>query len=280
MPERRYRILAVDLDGTLTTSDKTISPRTRQAVWDAIDAGTHIVLASGRPLVGVAPVADSLELDRRGGFVACCNGGRIIDWKTKTVWEDLVLPRSAVAISCDIAHDLGLSAICYDEEQAYSENPDDLYVEQERFNNSSVMNKVDDLAAAITWEPNKMMVVGAPDALGPAQHRLERLLDGRATVIRSEPYFIEVVPEGVGKDIGLMKLGGLLNVPRSGTIAVGDGFNDIAMLDYAGLAVAVGNAYDEVKEHADWVAPSNDDDGVAAVVRRYLVPEGAADGVR
>lgn len=280
MSESPYRILAVDLDGTLTTSDKTISPRTRQAVWDAIDAGTHIVLASGRPLVGVAPVADDLELDRRGGFVMCCNGGRIIDWKTKTVWENLVLPRSAVDISCTLARETGLSAICYDEEQAYSENPDDPYVEQERFNNSSVMNRVDDLAASVVWEPNKLMVVGAPDKVEPAQHRLERLLDGCATVIRSEPYFIEVVPKGVGKDIGLMKLGGLLNVPRSGTLAVGDGFNDIAMLDYAGLAVAVDNAYDEVKKHADWIAPSNDEDGVAAVIRRYLLPEDAAYGSR
>lgn len=274
MNEPSYRMLAVDLDGTLTTSDKTISPRTRRAVWDAIDAGTHIVLASGRPLVGVAPVADDLELDQRGGFVMCCNGGRIIDWKTKTVWENLVLPRFAVDISCALARETGLSAICYDEEQAYSENPDDRYVEQERYNNSSVMNKVDDLAAAITWEPNKMMVVGAPEKLEPAFQQLTDLLSGRATVIRSEPYFIEVVPEGVGKDIGLMKLGGLLNVPRSSTIAVGDGFNDMAMLDYAGLAIAVGNAYDEVKEHADWIAPSNDDDGVAAVIRKYVVPEG------
>lgn len=266
-----YRMLALDLDGTLTTSQKHVSPRTRTAVHAAIDAGVNVVLASGRPLVGVAPVAQALELDRRGGFLACNNGSYIVDWKTKTVLENLTVSRMAVELSCQVARACGVKAICYDDTQAYSEDPSDPYVEQERFNNSSVMTKVDDLAAFITWEPNKMMVVGEPAQLQPAFDKLSVLLEGQATVIRSEPYFVEVVPPGTGKDIALIKLGGVLGVSRAQTIAVGDGYNDITMLDYAGLAVAMGNAYDGVKPHADWVAPTNDEDGVAAVIDRFIL---------
>lgn len=266
-----YRMLALDLDGTLTTSEKKVSPATRTAVHAAIEAGVNVVLCSGRPLVGVAPVAEELALDRYGGFLACNNGSFIVDWKTKVVLEDLTIPRVAVDLACQVAHECGVYAICYDDNQAYSENPEDPYVEQERFNNSSVMTKVDDLASFITWEPNKIMVVGEPDTLQPAYERLSALLEGQATIIRSEPYFVEVVPRGVGKDIALIKLGGVLGASRAQTIAVGDGYNDIPMLDYAGLAVAMDNAYDGVKPHADWVAPSNDADGVAAVIGRFIL---------
>ena len=265
-------MLAVDL--TLTTSKKTIAPRTRQALYRAIDAGVHGAGKADGPW-WAGPVADDLELDVRGGFVAASNGARIIDWKTKVAWEDLTIPRSAVDLSCQVARACGVQAICYDDTQAYTEDPADPYVEQERFNNGSVMNKVDDLAAAITWEPDKMMVVGEPAALEPVFSQLTQLLAGRARVIYSEPYFVEVVPEGVGKDVTLMKLGGLLAVPRAATLAIGDGYNDIGMLDYAGLAVAVGNAYPEVKEHADWVAPGNDEDGVAVTIERFILPDPA-----
>lgn len=267
----RFRMLALDLDGTLTTSDKKVTPRTRTAVHAAIDAGVYVVLASGRPLVGVAPVASTLQLDQHGGYLACNNGSYIIDWKSKRVLVNRTISRNAVELSCQVAHEYGVAAICYDEQRAYSEKPADPYVEQERFNNSSTMVKVDDLAAFVDWAPNKIMVVGEPSQLEGAYDRLRQLLQGEATVIHSEPYFVEVVPAGVGKDAALAKLGALLGVDRSQTIAVGDGYNDLSMLDYAGLAVAMDNAYDGVKPHADWVAPSNDDDGVAAVIERYIL---------
>ncbi|MGI6591101.1 MAG: Cof-type HAD-IIB family hydrolase [Eggerthellaceae bacterium] len=275
MSHPNYRLLAVDLDGTLTTSDKKISPRTRKALYAAIDAGVSVALASGRPLVGVGPVADDLELDRRGGFLLCANGAQIIDWKSSIIYEDRTIPRMAIDLSCQLARQHHVQALCYDDREGYAEDPSDPYVEQERYNNSAVMNKVDNLAATITWEPNKMMVVGEPEKLSPVFERLSALLEGHARVIRSDPYFLEIVPDGVGKDTGLMKLGGLLGIPRSETMAIGDGYNDIGMLDYAGLAVSVENAYDEVKPHTDWTAPSNDEDGVAAAIDRFILAPGA-----
>lgn len=271
MPGTRYRMLALDLDGTLANSDKEITPPVRTAVHEAIAAGVQVVLASGRPLVGVAPVADVLGLDELGGYVLSNNGARVIEWRSKEVVANLTVPRRAVEEACAAAHEFGFDTLAYDDAFLYSERPESRWVERERFNNSSVAKRVDDLAAFVTWEPNKVMVVGDPDRLTVAKEALGSRLAGVADVFLSEPFFIEVVPPGVRKDTAIAKLAERHGIRREEVLAVGDGYNDIPMLDYAGLAVAMANSYPGVREHADWVAPSNDEDGVVDVVRRFLL---------
>ena len=268
---RRYRMLAFDLDGTLVNSEKEITPPVRAAIHEAISAGVQVVLASGRPLVGVAPVADALALDELGGYVLSNNGARVIEWRSKEVVADLTLPHVAVEVACGVAHEFGFDTLVYDDRYLYSERPEARWVEQERFNNSSIAKRVDDLAAFVTWEPNKVMVVGDPDRLMVAQEALEVRLAGVADVFLSEPYFIEIVPPGVRKGAAIAEIAERHGIPREEIIAVGDGYNAIPMLDYAGLAVAMDNSYPGVKEHADWIAPSNDEDGVVDVVKRFVL---------
>ena len=95
-----YRVLALDLDGTLTNSDKVITPRTRQALLDAADAGTTIVLASGRPTVGIQPLAEELQLASRGGCILSYNGGKIIDCKTGETLVQYAFPADLIPKVC------------------------------------------------------------------------------------------------------------------------------------------------------------------------------------
>lgn len=267
---QKPRALALDLDGTLTNSRKEVTSRVRDAVRRAALAGVHVILASGRPVVGMAHVADDLGLDEVGGYVLANNGSKIIEWRSKETVFEATLPREAVEEACAAARAFGVDALAYDENGLFSEDPAAPYVERERFNNSAFATKVDDLAAAVTWDPNKAMVVGEPDALRPALEHLSMRLSGIADVFLSEPYFIEVTPLGIRKDAALGVLADRLGFGLDELMACGDGLNDIPMLACAGLAVAMDNAYPETKAHADWIAPSNEEDGVAVAVERFV----------
>ena len=147
-------------------------------------------------------------------------------------------------------------------------------MEKERYNNSAKATKVDDLARTVTWDPNKVMVVGEPEGLAKTLESLQDRLEDVADVFLSEPYFIEVTPPGIRKDAALGILAERLGISLSEVMACGDGLNDIPMLRCSGLAVAMDNAYPETKRHADWIAPSNEEDGVAAAINRFVL-EGA-----
>lgn len=268
------KALALDLDGTLTNSRKEVTPTVKAAIERAAFRDVIVILASGRPVVGMAHVADELGLGRIGGYVLSNNGSKIIDWKTKKTVFEATVPRVAVDAACVAAHRNGACALAYDDDGLYSEDPAATYVEKERFNNSAVATKVDDLAATVTWAPNKVMVVGDPELLVGTLENLRAELDGVADVFLSEPYFIEVTPPGIRKDAALAWLAKHLGIGLDEVMACGDGLNDIPMLRCCGIAVAMENAYPEVKEHADWIAPSNEDDGVAAAIGRFILNEG------
>ncbi|MDR3961452.1 MAG: Cof-type HAD-IIB family hydrolase [Eggerthellaceae bacterium] len=271
MEKATYTMLALDLDGTLTNAAKEITPRVKQAIRKATEKGVSIVLASGRPIPGMAHVANELELDKIGGYVLSNNGSKIVDWKSKEVVFEKTLPRDAVEESCFAAHHFGVTALVYDEKELYSEDPKASDVEQGRYNNSAVANKVNNLESTITWDPNKMMVVGEPDKLISTLDYLQNKLAGVASVFLSEPYFIEIAPEGIKKDAALGVLAKHLNTTLDHVMACGDGYNDIPMLECAGLAVAMDNAYPETKEYADWIAPSNEEDGVAVAIEKFIL---------
>lgn len=265
------KMLALDLDGTLTNAEKQITPAVRKSITQVVSKGVYVVLASGRPIPGMAHVADDLELHKTGGYVLSNNGSKIVEWKTKAVVFESTIPHQAVVAACRAAHEYGVDALVYDEYGLFSENPDARYVEKERFNNSAHATKVRDLLKTITWEPNKMMVVGEPEELKPVLMYLENELAGVANVFLSEPYFIEITPLGIKKDAAILLLAKKLNIELANVMACGDGLNDIPMLQVAGIAVAMENAYDETKQHADWIAPSNEDDGVAAAVEKFIL---------
>lgn len=268
------KAVALDLDGTLTNSQKEITPAVKRSIERAAAQGAAIILASGRPVVGIAHVADELGLDLIGGYILSNNGSKIIDWKAKEIVFEATVPRQAVEASCAIARRTGMTALAYDDAGLFSEDPSAKYVERERYNNSATATKVADLAQTVTWDPNKVMVVGDPEPLSEALSALSEELDGIADVFLSEPYFIEVTPLGIRKDAALAKLAAHLGITLNQVMACGDGLNDIPMLRCSGLAVAMANAYPETKEHADWIAPSNDEDGVAAAIETFVLKEG------
>lgn len=271
MKNKTFRALALDLDGTLTNHNKELSFGNREAVWQAIDQGTAVILATGRPLFGGLPIAQELELEKRGGYVMACNGGVIWDCREKKIIHSRAVPSGCIGDICREARSAGVYALTYDGDWIVSESDEDEYVQKEAFCNGAAVKKVADLQQYVDYPVPKFLAVGEHCKLLPVQKAILEQHGGVLDAYFSEEYFLEIVPQNVEKgralDVLLQKLG----ITREELIACGDGLNDISMLRYAGLGVAMENAYPQVKECAQFIAKSNDEDGVAQVIAKFIL---------
>ena len=270
MQNNRYRVLALDLDGTLTNAKKEVTPRTKSAIRRAIDADVAVVLASGRPLMGVAPVAQELELDRLGGYILCYNGALILECRTNTPVFQRYLPADAVRKVCEWANGKKVYPLAYDTQGVITPCPENRYVHAEAYNNNLSIRLVEDLPGFIDYPVEKIMLVGEPADVQSAMEELKTRFSGELNIFGSEPYFIEVMPLEVDKAFALDVLLRHLHTTREALIACGDGMNDLPMLRIAGLSVAMDNARTAVKELAHFVTRSNEEDGVAHVIERFI----------
>ena len=266
-----YRMMVLDIDGTVNNSQKEVTPRTMEALWRLQESGVMVAVASGRPPMGVAPVADILRLDRYGSYILGFNGARIIDWRSKKcVYEKtlaLHLPRKLLE---DCAS-WGLGMLTYDETHVIAATRPNRYMDIEAKINRVPLTFPEDLDKLLQAPVNKCLLTGEPEDVAAAEEELAEKYRHEAEVFRSEPYFLEVTPKHVDKAYCLSRLLGILEIPREQVICVGDGYNDISMLQFAGVGVAMANAQPPVKAVADDVTRrDNDHDGVAEVVEKYF----------
>lgn len=273
-PAPVYRVIALDLDGTLTNNAKEVTPKTREALLRAQDDGCIVVLASGRPTFGIEPVAEYLELDKRGGFILSYNGGKIINWKSKEELYGKHLPKEVIPIIYEYAKKHGFALLGYVGREIVTEMPGDEYVKEESRINKMQIRKVDNLLNSIEDRPTKLLMTGKPADMMKAEEELGTLLGNRMAVFRSAPFFLELVPNGIDKAQSLLRLLGALNFTPNDLIAFGDGYNDLSMLHLAGMGVAMANAAPEVRAEADYVTLSNEEDGVAAAIEALCYAHG------
>ncbi len=267
-----YKLLALDLDGTLTRNDKTISPHTRDTLIRAQQQGLRLILASGRPTYGVAPLADELRMSEFGGFILCFNGGMIIDWSSKELLYSDYLPEEQKPYLYECSKkrdDFVILSYCGDE--IVTEAPEYPYVMHTAFLNKMPIRQVPNFLEEVTYPLPKCLIVGDPEPLHELELEMAEHLKGKMGVFRSEPFFLELVPNGIDKAKCLSLLLDKIGIAREELIACGDGFNDLSMIEYAGLGVAMANAQPVVREHADFVTLSNEEDGVAAVVEKFIL---------
>lgn len=264
----KYSLIALDLDGTLTNSEKQVTPLTRQALLRAQEQGARLVLASGRPTQGIEPVAECMDLAHGGGYVLPYNGGQIIEWATRRVLYEKHVPAEGVAIAHQYARTHGFALLGYVGREIVTETPADRYVQEESRINQMAVRRVDCLPESLGERPPKLLLTGEPERLVEAEGELAELLRGQMDVFRSAPFFLEIVPPGIDKAQSLTRLLALLRLQAADLLAFGDGYNDLGMLRLAGLGVAMGNAVPEVRAAADYVTGTNDADGIADALRR------------
>lgn len=265
-----YRVLALDLDGTLTNSQKVITPFTQDIVTRAAKMGLKIVLASGRPVPGVMPLAKQLRLEDLDGYLLAANGAQLLSCREHRVLYEATMPPSLLPRMKAMADVHGLTMICYDEQSLVTDRPGDPLVIYEARNDSMSIRYARDLAAAVTWPSHKIMLVGHEDKVEACRRCAEAAFAGELHVFLSEKYFLEFTAPGVSKETGLIQLLHRLQLDPETLLAFGDGLNDIPMLQLAGMGVAMENAWPEVRRAADRTALSNDQDGVAVALQELF----------
>lgn len=270
----KYKLLVLDVDGTLLNDEREISKRTLAALLKVQQMGVRIVLASGRPTYGLMPLAKTLELGNYGGFVLSYNGCQIIKAQNgEILFERRINPEMLPYLEKK-ARKNGFAIFTYHDGTLITDSPDNEYIKNEALLNNLKIIREDEFSTAIDFAPCKCMLVSDKEKalIGLEQH-WEKRLAGTLDTFRSEPYFLEVVPCGVNKANTLGALLEHLGVTREEVIAVGDGVCDVTMLQLAGMGVAMGHSQDSVKVCADYVTASNEEDGVALAVEKLILAE-------
>ncbi len=268
-----YKLLVLDLDGTLTNDDKQVTPKTREALQQIQDTGVIIVLASGRPTYGIMPLAESLGLKERGGFILSYNGGVVLDCRTGRELFAQKLDNDVLPEIFCMAHERGHAVLGYRDDLILTTDANDEYVQEEcRINQMSAIGVGENLLQELPAEVTKLLATGNPEVLEHTEHEMSKALKEKGVwIYRSAPFFLEMVPEGIDKAESLKRLLQQLGLQAKQMVCVGDGGNDISMIRLAGVGVAMINAPERVKEVADWVTTlDNNHDGVAEVIERYF----------
>ena len=270
----KYKLLVLDVDGTLLNDEREISKRTLAALLKVQQMGVRIVLASGRPTYGLMPLAKTLELGNYGGVVLSYNGCQIIKAQNgEILFERRINPEMLPYLEKK-ARKNGFAIFTYHDDTLITDSPDNEYIKNEALLNNLKIIKEDEFSTAIDFAPCKCMLVSdKEEALIGLEQHWEKRLAGTLDAFRSEPYFLEVVPCGVNKANTLGALLEHLGVTREEVIAVGDGVCDVTMLQLAGMGVAMGHSQDSVKVCADYVTASNEEDGVALAVEKLILAE-------
>lgn len=266
-----YKIIVLDLDGTLTNRDKIITPRTKEALMKAQEAGKIVVLASGRPTAGVEPLAKELELARFGSYILSYNGGMITNCKTGEVIFSSLLPVEANKKIMGLAKKYGVDFLTYEGEEIITNNDASIYAHKESKINHLTLRQVDDMEEHVNFPVAKFLLLDDGDYLATVEPKVKAAMGKNFAVYRSEPYFLEVLPKGIDKAQSLERLLQHLGMTKEEMIACGDGYNDLTMIQYAGLGVAMENAVLPVRKAADYITASNNEDGVGLVVEKFML---------
>jgi len=269
----KKKVLVLDIDGTLTNSKKEITPATLQAIAELQRRGHIVVLASGRPTAGLRVMTEKLHFAENGGYILSYNGGCVTYVPTgETVFKNLLpdyVPAWMHAYALD--HDMGMCT--YLGQDMLFGTQSNRYLEYEARINGIDMKHVDSFDPYMHTDFFKVLLTATPTRAQEMEKRLAHRFMNRLSIYRSEPYFIEVMPRGVNKASAIAGLLERLGLEREDTIACGDGLNDLSMIRYAGLGVAMGNAQPEVKQAADYVTLTNDEDGLVPVIERFILSQ-------
>ncbi len=269
-----YKLLILDVDGTLLTSDHQLSPRTRQTLIKVQQAGIRLVLSSGRPPHGLQDIVNQLELPTYGGYVIAYNGSQILDARSGEVMFERRVNPEVLPYLEKKARKNNFGIFTYDGDHLITDRPDDPHIQAEAELNGLHIVHEPEFSIAIDFQPGKVVLVSDDEpALIELTNLWKRRLNGTLEAHRSEDYFLEILPYGVDKSAALSVLLDHLKIEASHVAAFGDGVRDVGVLQMAGIGVAMGNARDSVKACADRVTASCDEDGVALFIEKAFIEQ-------
>ena len=275
------KVIIMDVDGTLTNSKKVVTPQTKEALLKAEEAGAVLILASGRPTSGLIDLAKELEMDKHHGLLVAYNGSTVVDCETMEVLFNQALSVEEgkavlehmkkfdrVRPMIDKGEYMYVNNV-YDNWITWNGKPFDV-IQYESRGGKFKLCEVDDLAAFVDFPLNKILTTSDPEYLQEHyQEMMEPFKDSLSCMFTGDFYF-EFTAQGIDKAKALDTVLIPMGYKREDMIAFGDGHNDASMIAYAGIGIAMENAVQDLKDIADEMTLSNDEDGIAVALYKHM----------
>lgn len=275
------RVIAMDMDGTLLNSKKRISPRTKEALLKAQEAGMRLILASGRPTSGLMEFARELQMERHQGLLVSYNGSSVVNCADgKVLFNQAMTVEEGKAVLEHLKKFSQVRPMIDRGEYMYVNNVYDQMIrldgkefnviEYESRGGKFKLCEQDDLAAFADFPLNKILTTADPEYLKAHYEEMMEPFKDTLSCMFTGRFYFEFTAKGIDKAKALDSVLPSMGYKREELAAFGDGHNDASMLDYAGLGVAMANAVEDLKARADEVTASLDEDGIALTVERIL----------
>jgi len=269
-----YKLLATDIDGTLINSKKELTDKTKEAIFEAYEKGCVILPCSGRGPLPLKVITDELNLDLP---LACFNGALVIKGKSGEVLYDKAIDKEDAILVYEegIKKNVGVILWTFDNKLAINEwnKFTEHYFTLAKVKREDViiipehMEIFDERIAKVLWQDE---VENMDEHVSYARNLL-KTTKNNAICATSQPFLLEFTHKDGNKAEAIKHISKAFNIEHKDTIGIGDGLNDIPMIEYAALGVAMKNSHKETLEAADYIAPSNDEDGVAHVINKFML---------
>lgn len=266
-----YKMVAIDLDGTLLTDDLKISRDTVTAIQKAVEAGVVVTIATGRMFSSAKLIALQMNLNVP---LITYQGALIKDVNEKEVWYERTVPPAIAQKLIEISREKKLHLQIYQDDILYSAVENDKLVAYAEA--VKVPYRIEpDLIKLAQKGVTKLLFIEEPHVLDHLQNELQTLFGASAHIAKSKKHYLEITHPEANKGSALLYLANKLGIERTEIIGIGDNYNDIELIAAAGLGVAMGNAVKEVKDMADYTTLTNNEEGVLHVIEKFILEPGS-----
>ncbi len=270
MKLEQYKIIALDVDGTLVNNQGLINEADKTSLIRVQkELGIRLIIATGRPYAGMKHLGFELKLEQYDGFLLPYNGGEAYKANGQRLWQE-TFPVEYIPALYELVKLRGLNILTYTETHILSENISDSYLAKEVGITGMPTREVSNFVKDIPQDIPKCLVVGSPKEVEKLEKEVHDLFGNSFEAFRSDPTFLELVPQNINKALSIDRLLKLEDLASDNLIAFGDSYNDLEMLKFAHLGIAMGNACDDVKAVANIVTLSNEESGISSMINRMF----------
>lgn len=267
-----YKLIAIDIDGTLMNDRKEITKEVNDAIQAAKAKGVKVVICTGRPIVGVQSIIEELKLNDEEDFVITFNGALVQNTYTKDVESQITLNYENLKELYELSLKLHSPFQFFDTENLYTPNKEisRYTIHEAHINQIPIHYRPIDEVQKDMLIP-KVMFIDEPERLDTTIANIPESFWDKYTFVKSTPFFLEILDPSVSKGNAVRLLAEKLSIKQEEVICIGDGENDLSMVEYAGCGVAMANAVSVVKEVAQFHTLSNNENGVAYAIEKLVL---------
>lgn len=265
------KLILVDIDGTLVNDDKKILNRTKKALIECQERGIKVVIASGRSPNGISNYAQELDLAKYKNYISAQNGSILIKQDNQKQVANHTLNYDKSKELLQYIKESGLSTMIYYGGKVFTDDKNKFLVESTSADNRSEIAERKDFFDNLDFIPNNIVMMGKDGLLEEWMPGIEDKFGKYFDFVLTSKTYFEAMPPGISKATSLKDLCDLYDIPIEDTLAFGDSDNDYEMIKEAGIGVAMKNATKKILQVADYVTSSNNDDGIAEYLEKYVL---------